>query len=208
VVFFIFMVSNAGGSLTPLGDPPLFLGFLKGVDFFWTVQPHLPRNAVPGGQLLAIFYLLDRWYYRQEGVLAGRSDARHPRIGFDGAINFWLLAAVVGLVLLSGFWKTPLGFDVFGTAGRPAGAGARCGPARGDPSLAALTPAGCMQTTSFRWGPMQEVAKLFAGIFLTIIPVIAMLKAGTQGPFGAIVSAVTRPTASPTRPCISGPPAR
>jgi Na+/H+ antiporter NhaD/arsenite permease-like protein len=197
VVFFIFLVSNAGGSLTPLGDPPLFLGFLKGVDFFWTVSHIFPETLFLAGSLLAIFYLLDRWYYAREGVLPVDPTPDTRRIGFDGAVNFWLLAAVVGLVLLSGFWKTSLGFDVFGTEmGLP-------GLVRDVGLLAVtfislrLTPAGVHEDNQFSWGPMQEVAKLFAGIFLTIIPVIAMLKAGAQGPFGAIVSAVTRADGQP-----------
>lgn len=197
VVFFIFLVSNAGGSLTPLGDPPLFLGFLKGVDFFWTLRHIFPETLFLAGSLLAIFYLLDRWYYAREGVLPVDPTPDTGRVGFDGALNFWLLAAVVGLVLLSGFWKTPLGFDVFGTeVGLP-------GLVR-DAGLLAITfvslrvtPAGVHRDNQFSWGPMQEVAKLFAGIFLTIIPVIAMLKAGAQGPFSAIVSAVTRPDGQP-----------
>jgi Na+/H+ antiporter NhaD/arsenite permease-like protein len=197
VVFFIFLVSNAGGSLTPLGDPPLFLGFLKGVDFFWTVSHLLPQTLFLAASLLVIFYLLDRWYYAKEGVLPVDPTPDTPRIGFDGAINFWLLAAVVCLVLLSGFWKTSLGFDVFGTTvGLP-------GLVR-DVGLLAITlislrvtPAGVHRDNQFSWGPIQEVAKLFAGIFLTIIPVIAMLKAGAQGPFGAIVAAVTRPDGQP-----------
>ena len=69
VVFFIFLVSNVGGSLTPLGDPPLFLGFLKGVDFFWTASHIFPETLFLAGSLLGIFYSLDRWYYRKEGVL-------------------------------------------------------------------------------------------------------------------------------------------
>ena len=69
VVFFIFIVSNAGGSLTPLGDPPLFLGFLKGVDFFWTLQHIFPETLFLVGTLLTLFYLLDRWYYNKQGVL-------------------------------------------------------------------------------------------------------------------------------------------
>lgn len=197
VVFFIFLVSNAGGSLTPLGDPPLFLGFLKGVDFFWTVSHIFPETLFLAGSLLTIFYLLDRWYYAREGVLPVDPTPDTGRIGFDGAINFWLLAAVVGLVLLSGFWKTSLGFDIFGTeVGLP-------GLVRDAGLLVVtfislrLTPAGVHKDNQFSWGPMQEVAKLFAGIFLTIIPVIAMLKAGAQGPFGAIVSAVTRPDGQP-----------
>jgi Na+/H+ antiporter NhaD/arsenite permease-like protein len=197
VVFFIFLVSNVGGSLTPLGDPPLFLGFLKGVDFFWTVSHIFPETLFLTASLLGIFYLLDRWYYSKEGVMPVDPTPDTRRLGFDGVVNFWLLAGVVGLVLLSGFWKGAPVLNVWGTE-------------VGLPSLVRdaglilltvisiqLTPAQVKQDNQFSWGPMQEVAKLFGGIFLTIIPVIAMLKAGTQGPFGAIVAAVTRPDGQP-----------
>ncbi|MFS2163605.1 sodium:proton antiporter [Variovorax sp. Varisp62] len=197
VVFFIFIVSNVGGSLTPLGDPPLFLGFLKGVDFFWTAKNILPDTLFILAVLLALFYAIDRHYYRKEGVLPVDPTPDTKRIGFDGAVNFWLLGGVVAFVLLSGFWKSPVGFDVFGTrVGLP-------GLVR-DAGLIAITllslkitPAKVHADNQFEWGPMAEVAKLFAGIFLTIIPVIAMLKAGTQGPFGAVVSAVTRADGQP-----------
>ncbi|MFS2100550.1 sodium:proton antiporter [Variovorax sp. Varisp85] len=197
VVFFIFIVSNVGGSLTPLGDPPLFLGFLKGVDFFWTAKNILPDTLFLLAVLLALFYAIDRHYYRKEGVLPVDPTPDTKRIGFDGAVNFWLLGGVVAFVLLSGFWKSPVGFDVFGTrVGLP-------GLVR-DAGLVAITllsltitPAKVHADNQFEWGPMAEVAKLFAGIFLTIIPVIAMLKAGTQGPFGAVVSAVTRADGQP-----------
>jgi Na+/H+ antiporter NhaD/arsenite permease-like protein len=197
VVFFIFIVSNAGGSLTPLGDPPLFLGFLKGVDFFWTVRHIFPETLFLIGSLLAVFYLLDSWYYRREGVQTPDPTPDSDRLGFDGALNFLGLAAVAGLVLLSGFWKSPVVFNVYGTeVGLPS--------LVRDVGLIAitllsfkLTAAKVHQDNQFSWGPMAEVAKLFAGIFLTIIPVIAMLKAGTSGPFGAVVSAVTRPDGQP-----------
>jgi Na+/H+ antiporter NhaD/arsenite permease-like protein len=197
VVFFIFIVSNAGGSLTPLGDPPLFLGFLKGVDFFWTAKNILPDTLFILGVLLALFYVIDRHYYRKEGVLPVDPTPDTKRIGFDGAVNFWLLGGVIAFVLISGFWKSPVGFDLFGTrVGLP-------GLVR-DVGLIAITLLSLKITSAkvhadnqFEWGPMAEVAKLFAGIFLTIIPVIAMLKAGTQGPFGAIVSAVTRADGQP-----------
>ncbi len=198
VVFFIFIVSNAGGSLTPLGDPPLFLGFLKGVDFFWTVRHIFPETLFLVGSLLAIFYALDSWYYhRREEVMPVDPTPDTRRIGFDGVSNFWLLAAIVGLVLMSGFWKSPVSFNIMGTeVGLP-------GLLR-DAGLIAVTLLSLRITASkvhadnqFSWGPMAEVAKLFAGIFLTIIPVIAMLKAGVNGPFGAVVSAVTRPDGSP-----------
>ena len=197
VVFFIFIVSNAGGSLTPLGDPPLFLGFLKGVDFFWTLKNILPETLFVVGVLLALFWLIDSHYYRKEGVLPVDPTPDTPRLGFDGARNFWLLGAVIALVLMSGTWQSPVTFDVYGTpVGLP-------GLLR-DAGLVALTllslritPRAVHTANQFGWAPMAEVAKLFAGIFLTIVPVIAMLKAGLHGPFGAIVSAVTRPDGQP-----------
>ncbi len=198
VVFFIFIVSNAGGSLTPLGDPPLFLGFLKGVDFFWTVKHIFPETLFLIGTLLAIFYALDSWFYhRREELLPVDPTPDTRRIGFDGAANFWLLGAIAMLVLMSGVWKSKVAIDILGTeVGLP-------GLVR-DAGLIAVTLLSLRMTAKkvhednqFSWGPMVEVAKLFAGIFLTIIPVIAMLKAGVNGPFGAVVSAVTRPDGSP-----------
>ena len=198
VVFFIFIVSNAGGSLTPLGDPPLFLGFLKGVDFFWTVSHIFPETLFLIGTLLALFYGLDWWFYhRREEVLPVDPTPDSKRIGFDGAANFWLLGIIAALVLLSGIWKSAMVFNVFGTeVGLP-------GLVRDIGLIAVtlislwLTPSQVHKDNQFSWGPIQEVGKLFAGIFLTIIPVIAMLKAGVNGPFGAIVSAVTRPDGTP-----------
>ena len=204
VVFFIFIVSNAGGALTPLGDPPLFLGFLKGVDFFWTVRHVWGPMLFLTLALLAIFYVLDR---RLMGE-TGETDLPDPtpsvdatgaqsRLGFEGGVNFALLAVVVALVLISGIWRTPAGLELAGVhLGLP-------GLLR-DAGLIAvallslkLTPKSVHEANEFGWGPMQEVAKLFAGIFLTIIPVIAMLKAGVDGPFGAVVRAVTHADGTP-----------
>ena len=198
VVFFIFIVSNAGGSLTPLGDPPLFLGFLKGVDFFWTLQHIFPETLFLVGALLAIFFVLDSWFWRSSGERSSIDPTPDTAsLGFDGKINFVLLGAVVALVLLSGLWKSSVVFDVAGTeVGLPGLV--RDGGLIGVALLSlALTPKSAHAANQFNWGPMLEVAKLFAGIFLTIIPVIAMLKAGVEGPFGAIVRAVTRPDGTP-----------
>ena len=197
VIFFIFLVSNVGGSLTPLGDPPLFLGFLKGVNFFWTASHILPETLFLTASLLGIFYFLDRWFYRKEGVLPVDSTPDIRWIGFDGAFNFWLLAGVVGLVLLSGFWKGAPVFNVWGTEVSLPALVRDVGLIVLTLVSIKLTPTQVKQNNQFSWAPMQEVAKLFAGIFLTIIPVIAMLKAGTDGPFGAIVAAVTRPDGLP-----------
>ena len=198
-VFFIFIVSNAGGSLTPLGDPPLFLGFLKGVDFFWTAKYIFPETLFVVGSLLAIFYAMDFYYYhKREEVLKFDPTPDSKSIGFDGKANFILLFGVMGLVLMSGTWKPGVNFNIAGTdVGLP-------GIVR-DVGLIIITLISLKTTArsvheanQFSWGPMAEVAKLFAGIFLTIIPVIAMLKAGIDGPFGAIVASVTRADGTPS----------
>ena len=173
------------------------MGFLQGVDFFWTVGHLWAPTLFLVGSLLAIFAAIDIWYYRKEGVLPTDPTPDTGRIGFDGQVNFALLAVVVGLVLLSGFWKSPLVFHVLGAeVGLP-------GLVR-DAGLVLVSLLSLRWTADkvhadnqFSWGPMQEVAKLFVGIFLTIIPVIAMLRAGLDGPFGAVVAAVTRPDGQP-----------
>lgn len=197
LVFFIFIVSNAGGSLTPLGDPPLFLGFLKGVDFFWTVKHIFPETLFLIGALLAIFYVIDSWYYRREGVTKQDPTPDTASFGIEGGINFLPLAAVVGLVLMSGIWKPGISFDILGTE-------VELQSLLRDVLLVgvtlwslAITPRALREKNQFSWAPMQEVAKLFIGIFLTMVPVLAMLKAGEQGAFAAVARAVTGPEGQP-----------
>ncbi|WP_231602359.1 sodium:proton antiporter [Herbaspirillum chlorophenolicum] len=199
IVFFIFLVANAGGSLTPLGDPPLFLGFLKGVDFFWTAHHVFPSMAFLCVALLAIFYFLDRHYFlnREERKPAGSDPTPDSPIRFEGKFNFVLLAVIVALVLMSGVWSPGVAFDVMGTP-------LELQNLVRDVALVAvillslkLTPAAARAGNEFSWGPMLEVAKLFAAIFLTIVPVIAMLRAGEQGAFAAVVRAVTGPDGRP-----------
>lgn len=199
VVFFIFIVSNAGGALTPLGDPPLFLGFLKGVDFFWTLQHIFPQTLFLVGALLALFFALDSWFMRQPGEWSAPAAAgdNAERFGFDGKANFALLGVIVALVLLSGFWKSSVAFDIAGTAVGLPGLVRDLGLLVVAGVSLRITPLDVHARNQFGWAPMAEVAKLFAGIFLTIIPVIAMLKAGVDGPFGAIVRGVTRADGSP-----------
>jgi Na+/H+ antiporter NhaD/arsenite permease-like protein len=191
VVFFIFIVSNVGGSLTPLGDPPLFLGFLKGVDFFWTALHLGPMTLLLVGALLAIFFVLDTWFYRREGVLpVDPTPDGVERFGLEGSVNFLLLLVVMALVLMSGLWKPGVSFDLLGT---PVGLESLVR----DVALIgvtvaslALTPRKLREKNQFSWAPMQEVAKLFVGIFLTMIPVLAMLRAGEAGAFAAVARAV------------------
>ncbi len=192
IVFFIFLVSNIGGALTPLGDPPLFLGFLKGVDFFWpTVNLFIPMlvMVVP---LLVLFYFLDSYYYRKEESAYRNAPRKPARIRLNGWPNVALLGGVVGAVLLSGTWDPGITFTLFHV----------------DVTLQNLardvllvliawvswrfTDRQHRAANEFNWAPILEVAKLFAGIFATIIPVIAILKAGTAGALEPVVSLVSQ----------------
>ena len=193
VVFFIFLVANAGGALTPLGDPPLFLGFLKGVDFFWTVQHLYAPTLFLCAALLIIFYLLDSHYYhKREEIQPPELDPTpDSAIRYEGKVNFALLGVIIVLVLISGFWKPGIAYDFFGNT-------VELQNLLRDMLLVGviflslrLTPEGARRGNEFSWGPIQEVGKLFAGIFITIIPVIAMLRAGESGAFSTIVRAVT-----------------
>jgi len=197
VVFFIFLVANAGGSLTPLGDPPLFLGFLKGVDFFWTARHLLAPMVFLCGALLLIFYLLDRHFYLNREERRPLDPTPDSSLQLEGSVNFLLLAVVVGLVLMSGLWKP-------GVATELMGAPLEWQNLLRDGALLLvillslwLTPGSARAGNEFGGGPMLEVGKLFAAIFLTIAPVIAMLRAGEQGAFATVVRAVTGPDGRP-----------
>ena len=197
VIFFIFIVSNIGGSLTPLGDPPLFLGFLKGVTFFWTAAHIWADTLFLVVVLLVMFFLLDSFFYRNEGVRREDPTPDDERFGFDGGINFVLLGCVVALVLMSGIWKPGVVFNVYGTEVGLPGLVRDLGMIVVTFVSLAVTPKAVHESNQFGWGPMEEVAKLFAGIFLTIIPVIAMLQAGVDGAFAGVVRAVTNADGTP-----------
>ena len=200
MVFFIFLVANIGGSLTPLGDPPLFLGFLKGVGFFWpTVHMLLPMLLV-AVIVLAVFYVVDSHFYRRDAAFQARRDPTPdtPKgLTIEGGINIWLLLGVMGAVLVSGIWKPGIAWNVMGTEVPLQGVVRDLVLVGLAWASLKLTPARCREANAFTWGPILEVAKLFAGIFVTIVPVIAMLKAGERGAFSAIVHLVTRPDGSP-----------
>lgn len=200
VVFFIFLVANAGGSLTPLGDPPLFLGFLQGVDFFWTAAYLWPETLFICAVLLGLFFLIDSYYFRQKGER--RVEAQDPAphvepLRLEGKRNFVLLAAAVGLVLMSGIWKPGVEFDVFGTPVALQNIARDVGLIVVTLMSLAITPRTAREGNDFNWEPMKEVAKLFAGIFLTIIPVVAILRAGEAGALGWVIRLVTGPDGAP-----------
>ncbi len=199
VIFFIFLVSNIGGSLTPLGDPPLFLGYLKGIGFFWTTLHMLEETLFCAGVLLTIFFFLDRRLYHVDAAFKARFDPTPDtaRIGLVGLPNLALLAVVIGGVLLSGSWKPGIVFHV-GSVPVELQNLARdlILIAAGLVSLA-ITPKAVRAANEFSWGPILEVAKLFAGIFVTIIPVIAMLKAAEKGAFAPLVAMVAHADGTP-----------
>jgi Na+/H+ antiporter NhaD/arsenite permease-like protein len=176
VVFFIFIVSNGAGLLTPLGDPPLFLGFLRGVPFTWTLRL-AGVWAVVVGALLLVFNLLDQAILnREERERPGSQLEEVQRcpvpLSIEGAVNLGWLAGVVVVVFLSGAWLPRLGL----------GEGTRAALQIG--SLVALTllslattPRRVHEANQFGWGPIVEVAVLFFGIFATMIPALHVLAA-------------------------------
>ena len=192
VVFFIFLVANVGGSLTPLGDPPLFLGFLHGVSFFWTFQilPHMATVAVI---LLVIYFCLDTYYYRKEDATAPAEDGVKQPLKLEGVHNFIFLAGIVASVLMSGMvdWGE---FNTFGVH-RAVQDWVRDGLLiiMGVLSLV-TTSVGLREDNDFTWFPIIEVAYLFIGIFITMIPCLLILKAGPDGALAFLVNGVTQPT--------------
>ena len=192
MVFFIFLVANIGGSLTPLGDPPLFLGFLKGVDFFWPTEAMLVPMLVVSAILLVLYYGVDSFLYRREtGAPAEEDEGDGESLGVVGKVNFLLLAGVVAAVLMSGVWRPGVSFDVFHVT-------VELQNLCRDLALLAIaylswvvTDRANRDANGFSWFPILEVGKLFAGIFLTIVPAIAILRAGTSGALEPVVSLVT-----------------
>jgi Na+/H+ antiporter NhaD/arsenite permease-like protein len=188
IVFFIFLVANIGGSLTPLGDPPLFLGFLKGVNFFWTTSAMMVPMLFMAISLLIIFFIFDTYLYKKENIKTVETEIK---IGIEGSFNLLLLLGVIGSVLLSGFWKPHIEFEVFHVH-------VELQNVVRDILLLSLAFASWKLTSSkireaneYTWFPIVEVAKLFAGIFVTIIPAIAILKAGTSGALGIVINSVS-----------------
>jgi Na+/H+ antiporter NhaD/arsenite permease-like protein len=198
IVFFIFLVSNIGGALTPLGDPPLFVGFLRGVDFFWTTTNLWIETLVVGGLVLAAFIVIDVvLHLREEGLPKIKDPTPDTKVRIRGLANIPLLAGVIAAILMSAVWKPGPAFTFEGV----------------EVQLQNLVRDGIIVTLAlislyvtrkeyrhangFNWGPILEVAKLFAGIFICIIPVIAILRAGLDGALAPLVALVTGPAGGP-----------
>lgn len=167
VIFFIFLVSNTAGLLTPLGDPPLFLGFLRGVPFHWTLSL-FPQWALVVGLLLLIFNIFDQAVFLKEdietpGALAEEVQPRR-RLQIQGPINFIYLLGVMAAAMLTGYFGWPRGIQEALML-----------------SMAVLswytTPRSVHQANHFHFHPIAEVAALFLGIFITMIPALEILDA-------------------------------
>ena len=198
VVFFIFLVSNIGGALTPLGDPPLFVGFLKGVDFFWTTT-HLWRPTLTASIiLLVVFFVVDFVLHRREERLHHPLDPTPDSpLKLHGAVNFLLLGAVIAAVLMSASWKPGVSFSIGGVSVELQNVVRDVIFVIAALASLALTRNDSRAANGFSWGPIAEVAILFACIFICIVPVIAMLHAGAKGAFAPVVALVAQPDGSP-----------
>jgi Na+/H+ antiporter NhaD/arsenite permease-like protein len=182
VVFFIALCANAGGITSPLGDPPLYIGFLHGVPFSWPLLNLSLPLLVLAVPLLGAFFLIDRHLARRESAAPRRQALR-----LRGGWNVALIGVVVACVLGQGVWhpgevtllgqaieiERLIGMAVFLTVTAVS---------------VAITQRTVREGNLFSWEPMAEVGKLFAAIFITIGPVLAMLAAGKAGPLAGLLT--------------------
>jgi Na+/H+ antiporter NhaD/arsenite permease-like protein len=159
VVFFIFIVSNCGGALTPIGDPPLFLGYLRGVPFFWLLGHVIEEWAATVGAILVVFYVFDRRSFRHAPRAIQAKIKEHDAWRFEGGINVLFLFVIIGAVFLpETFFLRELVMLAAAAASHQ------------------LTPPLVHQENHFTFGPIKEVALLFLGIFMTMMPALNYLE--------------------------------
>jgi Na+/H+ antiporter NhaD/arsenite permease-like protein len=167
IVFFIFIVSNVGGCLTPIGDPPLFLGYLQGVPFWWVAEHCWPMWAMGIGLLLAIFYVVDRINFARAPREIRKMETEQETWKFDGLMNLAFLAVILGAVFISKpiFLREAVmlaaAFGSYFTAEKSV-----------------------HEANRFHFRPIQEVAILFIGIFVTMMPALDWLGANAHGLLG------------------------
>ena len=195
VIFFILLAGNIGGALSPLGDPPLFVGFLHGVDFLWPLRNLWLQTAIVAALVLGIFLIVDLWLFRSETTT--QAPPRPEPLRLRGLINFLLFAAIIAAILGSATWKPGIAFPVY-TVNIELQNVLRDGALVLIALLSLwLTREEHRAANGFTWEPIREVAILFAGIFVAIAPVMAMLKAGPDGAFAFLLQAVTAHDGSP-----------
>jgi Na+/H+ antiporter NhaD/arsenite permease-like protein len=167
IVFFIFIVANAGGCLTPIGDPPLFLGFLQGVPFWWVAQNCWPMWLLGVGLLLAIFYLLDVKNFRRAAREPGGRENANETWKFAGWLNLFFLAVILGAVFVARPLFLREGLMLAAAAGSYFSTKKSIHAANG-----------------FNFHPINEVMILFAGIFATMMPALAWLNQNAHSLLG------------------------
>jgi Na+/H+ antiporter NhaD/arsenite permease-like protein len=191
VVFFIFLVSTIGGVLTPLGNPPLFLGYLHGIDFFWTAHALWTQALFTVGILLVIFFLVDSYFYwREESIPPAGTASGKLRV--RGLANIGLMGIAVLGIVASGLWRPGIGFEVLGTRIELQNLIRELIMVFVGLASLRVTNPRLRAANGFEWEPIREVSYLFAGIFICIIPVMAMLEAGAKGPFSAAINVLAR----------------
>lgn len=194
VIFFIFLICNIGGSLTPLGDPPLFMGYLRGVPFFWCLTHLWPMYLFTSVVLLALYYVIENSRYKKdlaEGAVQPEHKSEH-KIEIDGLINIAFIVLILIGTYSSGFLA---GLDAFTNAdgstkgitlfthGEEAAVATYPNLIKDAIYIIAIilsmkfTKKSLREENNFNWGAMEEVAKLFIGIFITMIPALALLEA-------------------------------
>ncbi len=187
VIFFIFLVANIGGCLLPFGDPPLFLGYLKGVHFLWTAQHIFPIFAFVESLLLVCYIAMDRFYFARnpDELTSDKSDVRPLRksITISGSVNIVLMLFAIVLISVSGSWPKKAAFTVCGTSVHYKSLAREIG--------LLLISAVSMWTfrkrqietgskRKMQWGPISEVARVFVVIFITMAPISIMLRGGHE----------------------------
>lgn len=170
IVFFIFVISNVGGALTPIGDPPLFLGFLRGVPFWWVIQHCWQAWALTVGILLAVFYAFDARNFRRAPKDVREKETAHEHWMFRGGKNLiWLGVVLAAVFLPKDIQETTL-LGVFSIPALVMFAAAT--------ASYFLTKQEVHEANDFNFGPVKEVGYLFVGIFLTMIPALQILQSG------------------------------
>jgi Na+/H+ antiporter NhaD/arsenite permease-like protein len=197
VIFFIFLVANMGGILTPLGDPPLFLGYLEGVPFWWPLTNLFVPVCLLFAILIALFWLIDQYLLSKDNPQPKMREKGEQWLHISGLRNLPILLGVILGVWLLGSWKDSPPLGVFGLTWAE---GARDLLLLGLAALSwKITPKTIRHYNRYSWDPLKEVAKLFIGIFTTLIPVVQMLHQGTDGPFAPLL-ALANPGGQPDNP--------
>lgn len=170
IVFFIFIISNVGGSLTPIGDPPLFLGFLRGVPFFWVLQHCWQAWALAVTLLLIVFFIFDTRNFSRIPKHIRDKETANEHWHFSGLINILWLGVVLGAVFLPKSVQETTLLGVFSIPALVMFAAAVASYYTTKPAV--------HESNDFNFGPVKEVGYLFVGIFLTMIPALQILQSG------------------------------